>query len=52
MDEAHRLAPREFLENEELKKIRSTLKDACRCIRDSCHLVFLVTTRRIRKQFR
>jgi hypothetical protein len=33
IDEAHRLAPREFLENEELKSIRSTLKDAVRTTR-------------------
>lgn len=33
IDEAHRLAPREFLENEELKMIRSTLKDAIRTTR-------------------
>ena len=33
IDEAHRLAPREFLENEELKNIRSTLKDAIRTTR-------------------
>ena len=33
IDEAHRLAPREFLENENLKQIRSTLKDAIRTTR-------------------
>jgi hypothetical protein len=33
IDEAHRLAPRERLENEELQRIRTTLKDAIRTTR-------------------
>ncbi len=33
IDEAHRLAPREYLDNEEMKQIRTTLKDAVRTTR-------------------
>ena len=33
IDEAHRLAPREFLENDEMREIRKTLKDVVRTTR-------------------